>query len=113
LRREDVLELFRFIDWILALPPELERGFDETIREELEANKMPYMTRWERQGLEQGLRYAVDETLKVRFQTLPDDIQAKIERIEDAEALRTLHHAALVSDSLESFRAALARYTAA
>jgi hypothetical protein len=129
LRREDVLELFRFIDWILALPPELERGFDQTIRVELEANKMPYITRWEREGLERGLqqglqqgleqgkldglRLALEATLRFRFETTPDDIAAGIALIDETEALCMLHRTALTCSDLDSFRAALARYTAA
>lgn len=129
LQREDVLELFRFLDWILALPPDLEHGFDQTIRQELEVNKMPYMTRWERaglergleqglergleQGLEQGLRTALNDTLQYRFERLPTDLVLKLEQILDADALRTLHREAMAAENLDAFRTVLARYSAA
>jgi hypothetical protein len=52
--RQDILNLFRFIDWILELPEELKRSF----RDELEAyereRQMPYVTSIERMGIEQG-----------------------------------------------------------
>jgi predicted transposase/invertase (TIGR01784 family) len=52
--RQDILNLFRFIDWILELPEDLKRSF----RDELEAyereNQMPYVTSIEWMGIEQG-----------------------------------------------------------
>jgi predicted HTH domain antitoxin len=52
--RQDILNLFRFIDWILELPEDLKRSF----RDELEAyereQQMPYVTSIERMGIEQG-----------------------------------------------------------
>jgi predicted HTH domain antitoxin len=52
--RQDILNLFRFIDWILELPEDLKRSF----RDELEAyereQQMPYVTSIEQMGIEQG-----------------------------------------------------------
>jgi hypothetical protein len=52
--RQDIINLFRFIDWILVLPEDLKRSF----RDELEAyereRQMPYVTSIERMGIEQG-----------------------------------------------------------
>jgi hypothetical protein len=43
--RQDVLELFRFIDWLLTLPHELEQQFRMEL-EQIEAEvKMQYVTR--------------------------------------------------------------------
>ena len=41
--KEDLLNLFRFLDWLLALPDELERTFDELLTEYEEEKKMPYV----------------------------------------------------------------------
>lgn len=55
LGRAEVLELYRLIDWFLALPPELEEefltrhgAFEETV-------KMQYITSAERLGIEKGM----------------------------------------------------------
>ncbi len=53
--RQDVLELFRFIDWLLALPPELERRFNDELMELETEEKMRYVTSIERMGREDGL----------------------------------------------------------
>jgi hypothetical protein len=110
-QREEVLELFRFLDWILALPPELERGFDQTL--ELEATTMPYLTRWERRGIQIGLREAVRDNLTIRFQNVPEDVARRLDAIEDPDTLRALHREALLSDNLDVFIQALVRYSAA
>jgi predicted transposase/invertase (TIGR01784 family) len=58
--RQDILNLFRFIDWILELPEDLKRSF----RDELEAyereRQMPYVTSIERMGIEQGIEQGRD-----------------------------------------------------
>jgi predicted transposase YdaD len=52
--RQDILNLFRFIDWILELPEDLKRSF----RDELEAyereNQMPYVTSIEQMAEAKG-----------------------------------------------------------
>jgi hypothetical protein len=51
--RQEVLELFRFIDWMLQLPRELELELTNNIIL-LEEQKMPYVTSIERFALERG-----------------------------------------------------------
>ena len=106
-RRQDVLELLRFIDWLLALPAELEREFDHEV-EQLEAEmKMRYVTSWERRGhakgLEQGILQGeasvIKRLLMRRFESLPawvddrlekasrDELESWADRVIDARAL--------------------------
>jgi hypothetical protein len=59
--RQDVLNLFRFIDWILVLPAGLEARFQvELANFEAERN-MPYVTSIERMGIEKGLQQGRQE----------------------------------------------------
>jgi predicted transposase/invertase (TIGR01784 family) len=62
--RQDIINLFRFIDWILELPEDLKRSF----RDELEAyereRQMPYVTSIERMGIEQGIEQGRDRERK-------------------------------------------------
>ena len=81
--RQDVLELFRFIDWVMVLPPDLEKQLQVEFSHYEEERKMRYVTTIERwaenrgveQGLEQGeakaIRERIMETLEVRFHYLP------------------------------------------
>jgi predicted transposase YdaD len=54
-QRQDVINLFRFIDWLMSLPKTLEREFWREIRQFEEETRMPYLTSVERQGIEQGI----------------------------------------------------------
>ncbi len=53
-RQEYVQSLLRFIDWLYQLPPELERKLDDEIEAKKGVKKMPYMTHWERRGMQRG-----------------------------------------------------------
>jgi hypothetical protein len=80
--RQDILNLFRFIDWILELPEDLKRSF----RDELEAyereQQMPYVTSIERMGIEQGEDRA---TQKIALNLLRKNIP--LETIAEATGL--------------------------
>ena len=52
--KQQVLELFRFIDWMLRLPKELELKLDDEIEIIEEANKVAYVTSIERFAMERG-----------------------------------------------------------
>jgi hypothetical protein len=53
-RREDILQLFRFIDWIMHLPHELQLSFRQQVYAYEEEQRMPYITSIERMGIEKG-----------------------------------------------------------
>jgi hypothetical protein len=73
---EDVRRLFRLIDWIMALPAELQEAFRRDVYEYEETQHMPYLSIFERQamaegleqgreqGLEQGLEKGLEQGLK-------------------------------------------------
>ena len=58
-RREDVLNLFRFIDWIMRLPEEMEADFWQEIRRYEEEENMPYVTSVERIGVKKGIEQGI------------------------------------------------------
>lgn len=59
LSRQQVLDLFRFIDWVLYLPKELDVRLREKIVAYEEKQKMPYITSVERLGEERGMLLGV------------------------------------------------------
>jgi hypothetical protein len=72
LRRQDVEELFRLVDWFLALPDELETKFAKELRAWEEAEKVPYVTSLERiakrEGREEGFRAGrLEEAVRALF----------------------------------------------
>lgn len=50
--KEDILELTRFIDWMMALPEALEHQFEDAISQYEEEQKMQYVTSHECIGLQ-------------------------------------------------------------
>jgi hypothetical protein len=121
--RQDILELFRFVDWLLILPPELEQQFEVALAEHEEEKQMPYITSIERratdrgvrqgreegrqEGRGEGVRESVLEALATRFGAVPDTIAGGIQANEDVDALRNLLRTAVTVGSLAEFEEAL------
>jgi hypothetical protein len=54
--RQQILDLYRFIDWLIILPERLEREFWQELQTFEEQRKMTYVTNAERFGFERGLQ---------------------------------------------------------
>jgi hypothetical protein len=54
--RMDVRRLFRFIDWLMDLPEELDERVDDELRQLEGETKMPYVTGFERRAMKRGER---------------------------------------------------------
>ncbi|MGK7878314.1 MAG: transposase [Xenococcaceae cyanobacterium] len=106
--REDILKLFRFIDWVMVLPEELAGGFKAEVRSYEEARRMRYVTSIERlaikEGIVQNARENVIEILETRFGGVPSSMIEAINGIEDASLLKRLHKRAITIGSLEEFQ---------
>jgi hypothetical protein len=117
--QEEILTLFRFIDWLLVLPAALEQEFWHELRQFEEDKHMPYVTSVERRGFEQGLQQGLQqgqlqearemllEAVATRFGEVPEDVTAAVQHLETVEPLRGLLRQALTCVSLEAFRDAL------
>jgi hypothetical protein len=121
---EDILELIRFLDWIMVLPQNLEQRFDETIHEYEEGKTMRYVTSFERnatarglqQGLQEGLqeglhqgfllrsREDIIEILEARFAHVPPSMAATISAIEELAVLNKLLKKAATAGSVQEFQ---------
>lgn len=121
--RQDILELFRFIDWLMVLPEELERAFQVELEQYEEERQMQYVTtieRWaEQRGLEQGIQQGIQQgtqktlrdnlvdVLQVRFAVVPQGVISKLEQIDDPNVLRRLLKEAVTATSLAGFERTL------
>jgi hypothetical protein len=94
--RQDILTLYRFIDWILELPEELKQGFRDDLKRYEEEKQMPYVTSIERMGIEQGRqeersrqRSLILRQLVRQVGVVPEPLIASIEKlpIEQLESL--------------------------
>ena len=116
--REEIIALFKFIDWVIRLSDEEEIRLRDEIKTLEEVKKMPYITSVERigraeglqQGLQQelqGLQQMVLEALDERFGELPETVSDAIHQIQDREQLRLLLRQVIRSESLAEFQSSL------
>lgn len=110
--KPDILNLYRFINWMMALPNELEHKLDERIAEYEEEQKMPYITTMERRGIEKGAlkngRENIILVLQARFGNISQTLVQQVNAIYEETVLKVLlQHAATVS-LLEAFTQKLA-----
>lgn len=118
--REDIINLFRFIDWVMNLPEELEREFWQEVKQLQEEKRMPYMTSIERmaraKGLEEGKEQGIQEgmregilagiaiCLRVKFGEESLEIMPEISQIQEGEKLREILTALARVNSLAEVR---------
>ena len=113
--REEIVAVFKFIDWVIRLNDDEEIRFWDEIKTLEEVNKMPYITSVERigmekglqQGMQQGMQQMVLDALDERFGELPDTVSDAIRQIQDQDQLRLLHRLVMRSESLAEFQASL------
>jgi hypothetical protein len=102
--REDILELFRVLDWLLQLPDGLEQEFKRELIAFEEQSNMPYITSIQRlsrqEGHQEGQATMLLSLLAVKFGPLSD---ADRQRVLDADAPTLLDWSTrlLSADSLE------------
>jgi len=117
--KDEIRELFEFIDWVLQLSDKEEDLIWEEVKELEEVKGMPYITSVERigmrkgmekglqQGLQQGLledgREMVLEALDERFDEISNEISNAVNQIEDRDRLKFLLRYAIRCASLEEF----------
>ncbi len=94
--RNDVIQLFRFIDWVMALPEELERKLDRKIEELEEERQMQYVTGIERratqrgvkEGIQQGAARILQRLLQRTHGDLPNSVEQKLKKASSDELER-------------------------
>lgn len=119
-RRREILDLFWFMDWVLALPPTLEQQFNQFVKQYEEEKKVRYVTSIERMGIEKGRQEGIQqglqqgelrksrehvvEILQMRFKRVPKTLVHKIQAIEDTARLSKLLKETVVVKSLNRFK---------
>lgn len=91
LSRQRIIDLYRFLDWILRLPDDLELQYTDAIFAIEESLKMPYVSfverRGETRGEARGAALVVRDLLEQRFGTLPPEIAEPLERADPERLL--------------------------
>lgn len=106
--KEDIWELFRFMDWVLTLPQDLEHQFEEFTQQYEDEKKMPYVTSIERNAIARGILQSSQEhvidILRVRFKRIPQSLVKMVCAIDDSKLLSRLLKKTVVIDSLDAFK---------
>ena len=83
--RQEIIDLFRFIDWVLTLPSELEEAFRNDLATYEGDKNMPYITSIERMGEARGEARGKSELitrqLNRRFGQVSEETVAKIGKL--------------------------------
>ena len=123
LNAEDIRQLFRIIDWLMELPPELERQFQDEIHQFEEERQMPYVTSIERmareegrtegrrEGLQQGevrgLQQGLEVALEVKFGAAGSELLPLVQAEQRVDVLRAVQRAIRTAQTLEDIRVLL------
>lgn len=118
--RKQIVGLFRFIDWLMALPPELARRFWEEVELFEQEQKMPYITSIERigreeglqeglqegrqEGLRQGLLDGIELALKIKFGAASEEIVPEIRDLTKLEVIRAVYAQIEMAQTLDDVR---------
>ena len=114
--REDVVHLFRFVDWMMRLPEELEEGFWHEVRQYEEVKHMPYITSVERlgikkgieqgmqQGMQQGLLAGIELGLELKFGSEGLGLLPEVSKVEDVDVLRAIQQGLKRVNTLDELR---------
>jgi hypothetical protein len=108
----DVRQLFRVIDWLMDLPPELQQGFRKEIHEFEEDRRMPYVRSLERLAREEGpgegareeLLATIWTTFEDKFGSPEPDVNCKIQAIQNLPQLRRVMKELVRANALSTFR---------
>jgi Domain of unknown function (DUF4351) len=92
--RQEILDLYRFLDWILVLPKEIEREFWQELQSFEEERRVTYVTNAERFGIEKGERSLILRLLTRRVGSLTPENRSQVESLS-LEQLESLGEALL------------------
>jgi hypothetical protein len=107
-RKEDMRQLFRLIDWLMELPPRVQRQFDREVNAYEEGRTMPYVTSWERTGM----RKLLEDALRTKFGEAGAELMPTITDLNDAEKYVALNRVILTATTLDEVRQACAEAAA-
>jgi flagellar biosynthesis/type III secretory pathway protein FliH len=122
--RQEVLDLYRFIDWLLQLPEELEAQVWQQIVQFEEAQHVTYISTAERmghqkglqegreqgrqqgrqEGLRQGLLDGLELALELKFGRAGLDLVPELRQIEDVAVLQAVAELLRTANTLDELR---------
>ena len=112
LTKFDIINLVKFIDKMMTLPPPLQSAFNQKLEQHEKELNMPFLSTIEELAEERGQVKGAKETcqqnifdlLENRFGTLPEKLMETLKEIDDLMALKNLHLKTISVNSLDEFQ---------
>jgi hypothetical protein len=112
LTKFDIINLVKFIDKMMTLPPPLQLEFNHKLEQHEKELNMPFLSTIEELAEERGQVKGAKETcqqnifdlLENRFGTLPEKLMETLKEINDLMALKNLHLKTISVNSLDEFQ---------
>jgi hypothetical protein len=101
--RKEIVDLYKVIDLMMALSPDLQLSFEEKLANYQEERKMPLLTNIEQRAIKQTLKQNIFDLLVSRFGNLPKNLTEDIGKIQDISILKELLISTISVNSLEEF----------
>ena len=106
--RQEIADLYKVIDLMMALPEELQFSFEEKLTQYQEERTMPLLTNIERRALARGAKENCQQNiikiLQNRFDNIPELMVKTINQIDDISLLENLLLPSISVNSLEEFQ---------
>ncbi len=102
LSKFDIINLFKFIDKMMTLPPELQQNLESKINQYEEEQKMEFLSTMEERAIErsqqigeqigakENCRQNILDLLQMRFNSVPETLVESLNNIEDLAFLKQL-----------------------
>lgn len=111
--RQDILNLFHFIDWLMRLPAEMEDQLWNELQQQEEAKKMPYISSVERIGMRKGrqatLQESIERIIRLKFALPATDLMPDLFELTDQTRLQDLMDAAIIATTVHDLRQRIAQ----
>ncbi|MGD1700464.1 transposase [Dapis sp. BLCC M229] len=121
LTKFDIINLFKFIDKMMTLPPELESNFQTKVNQYEEEQRMEFLSTIEELAIERGQKIGLErgaketyrqnilDLLERRFNSLPETLVKAVNEIDDLAWLKQLHLETITVSSVSEFEELLSR----
>jgi hypothetical protein len=115
LSREQIIRLFRVIDWMMARPPVPQTRFQNEMEEFEKEKTMPFISPTEQNWMEkgvtkgrlEGMREAIQLGLKSRFKQPGLDLMPRVQAVSDPATLASVLELLWTAPDLDTLRAQL------
>ncbi|MHC5939362.1 RpnC/YadD family protein [Nostoc sp.] len=102
--RDKIFQLFRLLDRLMTLPPDLDLDFKAEFERFEAKQEMRYITSIERIGIAEGIQQSIAQVLETRFKDVSPELIEQLNKIYDNPRLKHLLEKAITTESIVEFQ---------